>query len=149
MENIYLLCSRIDISYFMRTKEIFENEILPVELVLSPEWWHRNEGICFDNDFFFHPAKRVESEQKMEKTLYEKWGNFGMGKDKDILKPELGAVHLAAGFVVSEMLGCEVNYSENHPPQVLAAHKGLDNVSAEAAFNSVAFKQVLKLVESL
>ncbi len=149
MENIYLLCSRIDISYFMRTKEIFENEILPVEIVLSPEWWHKNEGICFDNDFFFHPAKRVESEQLMEKTLYEKWGNFGMGKDKDILKPELGAVHLAAGFVVSEMLGCEVRYSENHPPQVIAANSDNLQIDSKEVFNSAAFKKVLKLAEEL
>ena len=43
---------------------------LPVEIVLAPEWWHKNEGMIFDRDFFFHPAKRVESEQKMEKILF-------------------------------------------------------------------------------
>jgi hypothetical protein len=45
------------------------DQILPVEIVLSPEWWHANEGITFDEDFFFHPLKRVEEEQHMEKAL--------------------------------------------------------------------------------
>jgi len=91
----------------------------PVDIVLSPEWWNVHEGIVFDRDFFFHPLKRVESEQKMEKALYERWGKYGLGANKDEKRPEVGAVHLAAGFMLSEMMGCEVRYSENHPPQVI------------------------------
>ena len=49
----------------MRTKQI-----LPVDIVLAPEWWNKHTGITFDRDFFFHPLKRIESEQKMEKVLY-------------------------------------------------------------------------------
>jgi hypothetical protein len=125
------------------------NTILPVDIVLLPEWWHKNEGITFDKDFFYHPLKRVEVEQQKEKVLYERWGRYGLGQHRNEERPEIGAVHLAAGFLLSEMLGCEVNYSENHPPQVLAAHKELENVSVEEAFNSEAFKNVLKLSEAL
>ncbi len=42
------------------------------------EWWYKNTGITFDRDFFFHPLKRVESEQRMEKELYERWGKDGL-----------------------------------------------------------------------
>ena len=125
------------------------NSILPVDIVLLPEWWNKNEGITFDPDFFYHPLKRVEVEQEMEKVLYERWGRYGMGAHKDEARPEIGAVHLAAGYLLSEMMGCEVNYSENHPPQVLAAHKELENISLEEAFNSASFKRVLKLTDSL
>ena len=56
---------------------------------------------------------------------------------------------MAAGYLLSEMLGCEVNYSENHPPQVLAAHKEMENIDADTVFNSKAFRDVLQLAESL
>ncbi len=99
------------------------SEIIPVDIVLAPEWWFKHTGITFDRDFFFHPLKRVESEQRMEKELYERWGKYGLGAHKDNVRPEIGAVHLAAGFMLSEMLGCEVKYTENHPPAVIAANK--------------------------
>ncbi len=133
----------------MTFNPLLGNSILPVDIVLLPEWWHKNEGISFDKDFFCHPLKRVEVEQQKEKVLYERWGRYGLGQHRNEDRPEIGAVHLAAGFLLSEMLGCEVNYSEGHPPQVLAAHKELENVSVEEAFNSDAFKNVLKLSEAL
>jgi hypothetical protein len=123
--------------------------LLPVDIVLAPEWWNKNEKITFDRDFFFHPLKRVEEEQRMEKILYERWGKFGLGQHKDTLRPEIGAVHLAAGFLLSEMLGCQVNYSETHPPQVMPAHQELRNITTEEAFRSEAFKQVAELTDSL
>lgn len=129
--------------------ELFGNNMLPVDIVLAPEWWHKNEGICFDPDFFFHPSKRVEAEQQMERILYERWGQYGLGAHKDETRPEIGAVHLAAGFLLSEMLGCSVNYSENHPPQVLAAHQDSLVVKPSEAFASDAFKKVWHLTEAL
>ena len=53
-----------------------ERSILPVDIVLGPSWWNKHAGITFDEDFFYHPAKRVESERKMEHVLYERWGEW-------------------------------------------------------------------------
>lgn len=124
-------------------------EILPTEIVLSPEWWNTHEGITFDRDFFYHPLKRVEVEQRMEKTLYDRWGKFGLGSHKAEVRPEIGAVHLAAGFLLSEMMGCHVNYSEAHSPQVLPAHQELRDINADDVFRSAAFQQVTDLTDSL
>ena len=99
-------------------KCIFSNNpILPTDIVLAPAWWFHNEGITFDEDFFYHAARRVEDEQKMEKALYERWGKYGLGEDKDKELPVLGPVHLAAGYLLSEMLGCKVEYKDDKPPQ--------------------------------
>ena len=125
------------------------NAILPVDIVLAPEWWYKNEKITFDRDFFYHPLKRVEEEQHMEKILYDRWGKFGMGQHKDQARPEIGAVHLAAGFLLSEMMGCQVNYSEAHPPQVLPAHQELRSFNVDDVFRSPAFQQVISLTDSL
>jgi len=126
-----------------------ENKTIPVDIVLAPEWWNKNTGITFDRDFFFHPLKRVESEQRMEKELYDRWGKYGLGADRDKAKPEIGAVHLAAGFMLSEILGCEVKYSDNHPPAVVPANQQNLVIDPEAAFNSKVYKDFLNLLEKL
>jgi hypothetical protein len=120
-----------------------------VDIVLSPAWWCRREGITFDEDFFFHPFKRVEAERKMEQILYERWGRFGLGNDRNKDLPQVGAVHLAAGFLLSEILGCQVEYNPDAPPQVLPA--GLEDLhlDIEPAFTGPAFQRFLRLTENL
>jgi len=125
------------------------DRILPVDIVLAPEWWNKHTGIIFDRDFFFHPLKRVECEQKMEKALYERWGEYGLGADRDTLRPEIGAVHLAAGFLLSEMMGCEVEYSEKHPPVVHCNNREELKVDAEGAFETKAYKDFTALCDAL
>ena len=55
--------------------------ILPFDIVFHPSWWHKHAGIIFDEDFFYHPLKRVETEKQMEYELYERFGRYGLGKD--------------------------------------------------------------------
>jgi len=123
--------------------------LLPVDIVLAPEWWYKNEGITFDRDFFFHPKRRVEAEQQMEKALYERWGQLGLGGNRNESRPEIGAVHLAAGFLLSEMLGCKVDYTEAHPPQVIAAHREDLSLDVEEAFRSKVFQSFENLLGQL
>ena len=77
-----------------------ENPLLPVDIVFHPSWWNKHAGVPFDEDFFYHPARRVEDERLMEKELYERFGEFGLGTDKDKNLPQIGAVHLAAGYLL-------------------------------------------------
>lgn len=132
-----------------KTNNSLGKHLLPVDIVLAPEWWNKNTGITFDRDFFYHPARRVEDEQKMETVLYERWGQFGQGLHKGEKRPEIGAVHLAAGFLLSEMLGCEIKYSENHPPQVIPAQRENLDLNVEEAFKSSAFKRMLATWDDL
>ncbi len=128
---------------------LLDHELLPVDIVLHPSWWNRHEGISFDRDFFFHPARRVEDERKMEKALYERWGEYGLGENHDRDLPQVGAVHLAAGFLLSEMLGCPVRYQENSSPTVMPAHREQLSIDVEAAFQSPAWKKFAAMLESL
>jgi hypothetical protein len=134
---------------FYKYNKYLGDKILPVDIVLAPEWWNKHEGISFDRDFFFHPSRRVEEEQKMEKILYERWGDLGLGLQKDEKRPEVGAVHLAAGYLISEMLGCDVIYSENHAPQVKVANREDLRIIEEDAFRSPAFKRLENLIDKL
>jgi hypothetical protein len=122
---------------------------LPVEIVLAPDWWHAHAGISFDEDFFFHPARRVEAERQMERVLFERWGRFGLGHDRNLDLPLVGAVHLAAGFLLSEMLGCRVEYREDCPPTVHPAGRDELSIDEEAAFHSDAFRRFEQLTGAL
>jgi len=123
--------------------------VLPADIVLAPAWYFHNAGITFDEDFFFNPDKRVEAERTMEQVLHEKWGRFGLGRDRDRDIPQVGAVHLAAGFLISEMLGCKVEYKVDAPPQVLPANRDSLELNPEDAFRSSAFKKFEDLTEKL
>ena len=126
-----------------------QNEMLPVDIVLAPAWWHRHEGISFDEDFFFHPARRVEDERKIEQALFDRWGRYGLGADHSRSLPVVGAVHLAAGFQVSEMLGCEVEYIENSPPVVKPANRDTLDIAPEEAFRTPAYRRLETLIDAL
>ena len=122
---------------------------LPVDFVFHPSWWNRHTGITFDEDFFFHPLKRVESERRMEEELFQRFGQFGFGENHLLDLPQIGAVHLAAGFLISEMLGCKVDYVENAAPQVHPAGLNMLSIDPETAFKSVAWKRLVSLQNDL
>jgi hypothetical protein len=128
---------------------LLQNDPLPVDIVLHPSWWHQHAGITFDADFYYHPKKRIEVERQMERVLYEKWGQYGFGQEHHQDVPQIGAVHLAAGFLISEMLGCQVEYQADAAPQVIPANLETPTIEPERAFRSQAFKRFEKLVEDL
>lgn len=125
-----------------------KSRLLPVDVVFHPSWWNKHTGIVFDEDFFYHPVRRVEDERRMEKELYDRFGEYGLGADKDKKLPQIGAVHLAAGYLLSEMLGCRVEYIENASPQVICAHREDFDINEDAAFQSAAFKKLLALIDT-
>lgn len=122
---------------------------LPVDIVLHPSWWNKHAGITFDESFFYNPERRVNDEKLMEQVLYERFGDLGLGEDhlKDL--PQIGAVHLASGYLLSEMLGCKIEYYEDSAPQVICAHREDLNINVESAFRSEAFKKLTRLIEQL
>jgi hypothetical protein len=123
--------------------------LLPVEVVFHPSWWRHNEGITFDEDFFFHPARRVEDEWRMEHALYERWGRFGLGECHDRELPLIGPVHLAAGYMLSAMLGCRVEFAEDASPQVIPADIKRLETSRESPFDSEPFRRCRAMIEAL
>ncbi len=129
--------------------ETLQNPMLPADIVLSPAWWYHHEGITFDEDFFFHPARRVEVERRMEQVLFDRWGRFGLGADRNRDLPLIGPVHLAAGYLTSAMLGCRVDYSEDAPPQVIPANIDSLEISRDAPFTSPAYKRYEQLLDAL
>lgn len=125
-----------------------QSEILPVDFVFHQSWWNKHAGIIFDEDFYYHPLKRVEAERQMEQELYERFGKFGMGTNSNAHLPVIGPIHNASGYLISEMLGCKVNYEENSAPNVIAAERECIDVKFDP-FKTDAFKKLENLSSRL
>ena len=134
---------------YYKKNPFINSDPIPVEIVFHPSWWYKHSGIIFDEDFFYHPLKRVEVEKNMEQELYERFGQFGLGADRSRDIPFIGAVHNAAGYILSEMLGCKVDYLEDSAPQVIPADMDKLDINTESAFKSPAFKKYLNLRDKL
>src|SRR5512142_1080992 len=95
---------------------------LPVEIVFHPSWWHRHYGLNFDEGFFFDPDRRVADEQAMRAALHARFGDLGMGEANPTPRPVVGPVHLAAGFLPSAVLGCQIRLFADASPEVVPAN---------------------------
>ena len=99
------------------------------DITFHPSWWHKNEGICFTQEFFDDPEYRMDCDVRMRKALYERFGAYGIGEKNPKKRPLLGTDLLAAGYLHSELMGCPIVYQEDNSPQVVC--KNLDEEEIE------------------
>lgn len=91
-------------------------------ITFHPSWWHKNAGISFSQEFFDNPEYRMDCDVKMRRVLFEKFGKWGIGEENPERRPLLGTDLLAAGYLESELMGCEVIYQSDNSPQVVCKH---------------------------
>lgn len=104
---------------------------IPLDVTFHPKWWHKNTGILFNRGFFFdNPHYRVEADMKMRRTLYERFGDLGLGEENPDPRPIIGSDLLAIGYLHSEILGCEIRYSDDNSPEVICKHMTNEEVEA-------------------
>lgn len=99
------------------------------DITFHPSWWHKNEGICFTQEFFDDPEYRMDCDVRMRKALYERFGAYGIGEKNPKKRPLLGTDLLAAGYLHSELMGCPIVYQEDNSPQVIC--RNLDEEEIE------------------
>ena len=92
---------------------------LPTDVVFHPNWWHQNYDLSFDREFFYNPERRVWQEQRMRQLLYDRFGDLGLGQKDAPRRPIIGPILMGSGYIIQEILGCEVNYQESGNPWVL------------------------------
>jgi len=106
-----------------------QGETLPVEVVFHPNWWYKNYGIKFDKNFFFDPETRVQSDRMMHQYLFERFPDLGLGEQDARPRPVVGGALLAAGYIISGILGCEIRYCGNDMHKVRYEFAKLKKVS--------------------
>ncbi len=101
---------------------------LPVELIFHPRWWYQNYGISFDSSFYFDLKTRIANDVSMRRTLYERYGDMGPGEKEPQPRPIIGSMHVAGGFVIPALFGCEVSFSEDGAPWMVPRQMSEDEV---------------------
>jgi len=114
---------------------IATNRLLPVEIVFHPNWWNKNIGISFDKSFFFDAKSRVDTDLEMRRYLQKKFPDLELVENANEYRPVVGGVLLAAGYIISAILGCDINYSEDSSPEVITKNLTDDQIMSLKILN--------------
>lgn len=89
-----------------------QKEHIPLGVGFYPDWWLKNYGIAFDKTYYDDPDYRVDVQAGMQKALYERFGDVGLGNPAPPPRPLItyGMVMLPAVF------GCEIIFKEDALP---------------------------------
>ncbi len=98
------------------------------DITFHPKWWYKNAGIHFTQEFFDDPKYRMDCDIKMRKCLYEHFGKYGIGEKNPEKRPLLGSDLLAAGYLYSQLMGCDIIYEEDNSPQVVCMGRDEDSI---------------------
>ncbi len=117
------------------------------DITFHPSWWNKNLGIRFTEEFFNNPEYRIASDVKMRRLLFEKFGEWGIGEETPEPRPILGSDLIASGYLYSKLLGCDIRFSDEAPPEVICtALSEEDTLNFEAP--SLAENQDWQIIEN-
>lgn len=122
------------------------------DITFHPSWWYKNAGIHFTQEFFDDPEYRMDCDVKMRKTLYEHFGAYGIGEKDPKKRPLLGTDLLAAGYLHSQLMGCDIVYQKDNSPQVVCKNldeDSIDNIVAPDLDSSPIWQATQKQIDYL
>lgn len=100
---------------------------IPVDFIFSPNWWYRNYGIRFTEDFYLDKQVRIENDVLMRRALFER---FGFCEPNAQPRPILGSMQVAGGFVVPALLGLQIRFSPSEAPVAVTGNLDREQVMA-------------------
>lgn len=95
------------------------------EFIFNPNWWNRNYGIAFDEPFYFDRATRIRNDVLMRHALHER---FGIGDADPQPRPIAGSEHVAGGFVMPALYGCEIRFAPHEAPWPVPRNLSVEEV---------------------
>lgn len=122
------------------------------DITFHPKWWYKNADIHFTKEFFDNPEYRMDCDVKMRKTLYEHFGKYGIGEKNPEKRPLLGSDLLAAGYLYSQLMGCEIKYEEDNSPQVVCMgrdEESIEDIKAPKLEDSPVWQTTQKQIDYL
>src|SRR5665213_2496509 len=84
-------------------------QVIPVNVVFSPDWWNRRFGISFEEPFYLDLETRIANDLLMRRALYKL---FGIGTPDPKPRPVIGSRHIAGGFVLPALLGVHIRFKK-------------------------------------
>lgn len=92
------------------------------DVTFHPAWWSQACDADFSQSFFTDQQVRITQDVRMRHTLFERFGELGLGEQTPEPRPIVGSDLIACGYLFSQLAGCEVKFSPSGPPEVLCAH---------------------------
>jgi uroporphyrinogen-III decarboxylase len=125
-----------------------EKKHIPLGVGFYPDWWFRGYGISFNKEYFFNSDYRAETQMKMQKLLYDRFGDVGMGNPEPAPKPlvTFGMVMLPAIF------GCEIVFEDGALPWAMPVNlskEECDNLVKPDLPNVYPMKEVLAQIDHM
>jgi len=121
---------------------------IPLGVGFYPDWFNKHYDISFGREYYFDPEVRIETRMEIEKRLYERFGDVGLGNPDPEPKPLItfGMVMLPTIF------GCEIIYKDDALPWAMPLNLSEDEVmklEVPDIFNSYPMTEMIKQIEYL
>ncbi len=125
-----------------------QKKYVPLGIGFYPDWWYANYGVSFGRDYYYDPDYRVQVQGQMQRALYERFGDVGMGEREPAPRPLItfGMVMLPA------ILGCEIVYDDAALPWAMPlnlSRKECEKLSKPDLATASPMKEVLGQIEYL
>jgi methanogenic corrinoid protein MtbC1/uroporphyrinogen-III decarboxylase len=125
-----------------------EQRHIPLGVGFYPDWFHNHYGISYDKRYYFDPETRIAARMEMEKRLYERFGDVGLGNPSPEPKPLItfGMVMLPAVF------GCDIVFKENALPWAMPLNLSEDEImrlEVPDLFNMPPMTDVIRQIDYL
>ncbi len=121
---------------------------VPLGVGFYPDWWYKQYGIAFDRNYYFHPETRIEARMEMDRRLYERFGDVGLGDRYPRPTPIINATMTARPAV----FGCEIVYQKDAIPWAVPLNLSEDKVmklEVPDLFNSWPMTEWIKQIDYL
>ena len=125
-----------------------EKEHIPLGVGFYPDWFYKQYGISFGRELYFDPEKRVAARMEIDKRLYEKFGDVGLG-DPD---PKPTPIITFGMVMLPTIFGCEIVYSDDALPWAMPLNLSEDEVmklKVPDIFNSYPMADMIKQIDYL
>ncbi len=125
-----------------------EKEHILLGVGFYPDWFHKHYGISFGKEYYFDPEVRIATRMEMEKRLYERFGDVGLGNPDPEPKPLItfGMVMLPSIF------GCEIIYKDDALPWAMPLNLSENDImklEVPDIFNSHPMTDMIRQIEYL
>jgi uroporphyrinogen-III decarboxylase len=97
---------------------------IPLGVGFYPDWWYKHFCISFDKRYYFDPETRIEARMEMDKRLYDRFGDVGLGDPNPKPKPLI----TASMTTLPAIFGCEIVYEKEALPWAMPLNLSEDEV---------------------
>ncbi|MDQ1336143.1 MAG: 5-methyltetrahydrofolate--homocysteine methyltransferase [Thermodesulfobacteriota bacterium] len=125
-----------------------QKDHIPLGVGFYPDWFYAQYGISFGREYYFNPETRVAARMEIDRRLYERFGDVGLGNPDPQPKPLItfGMVMLPSIF------GCEIVYKDDALPWAMPLNLSEDAVmklEVPDIFNTYPMTDMLRQIDYL